>query len=174
MEEAGQLTADEIHGIYHVTGLTEFPMQVVIMTELIGDEYAGERALVDNNRANIEDIYYLLECVEKATDTSEKEHYRIILDMIEAKNPETMGKIRRDNDMARSWLEILKPDLTERDRERDRERDKERDKNNLFSFVQAGGMTLEFAAKWMNMSAEKFAQEMKDAGYRVPAEGVSA
>jgi len=166
LEEAGQLTADEVRGIYHVTGLTEFPMQVVIMTELMGDEYAGERALVDNNRANVEDIYYLLECAEKATDTSEKEHYRIILDLIESKNPETMEKIRRDNDMARSWLEILKPDLTERD--------KERDKNNLFSFVQAGGMTLEFAAQWMNMPAEKFAQEMKEAGFKVPAYGVSA
>ena len=57
---------------------------------------------MDNNRANVEDIYYLLECAEKATDTSEKEHYRIILDLIETKNPETMEKIRRDNDMARS------------------------------------------------------------------------
>ena len=68
--------------------------------------------------------------------------------------------------MARSWLEILKPDLDEIN--------KERDKNNLFSFVQAGGMTLEFAAKWMNMPAEKFAQEMKKAGFKVPAYGVSA
>ena len=111
----------------------------------------------------------MLECAEKATDTSEKEHYRIILDLIETKNPETMEKIRRDNDMARSWLEILKPDLTVRDKERD----KERDKNNLFIYVQAGGMTLEFAAKWMNMPAEKFAQEMKEAGFKVPVYGVS-
>ena len=121
---------------------------------------------MDNNRANVEDIYYLLECAEKATDTSEKEHYRIILDLIESKNPETMEKIRRDNDMARSWLEILKPDLTERD--------KEIKKNNMFSLVQAGGTTLEFAAKWMNMPVEKFAQEMKKAGFKVPAYGVSA
>ena len=71
--------------------------------------------------------------------------------------------------MARSWLEILKPDLTVRDKERD----KEREKNNLFSLVQAGGTTLEFAAKWMNMPAEKFAQEMKEAGFKVPVYGVS-
>ena len=119
---------------------------------------------------NLEDVYYLLECAEKATDTSEKEHYRIILDLIESKNPETMEKIRRDNDMARSWLEILKPDLTERDKERD----KEIKKNNMFSLVQAGGTTLEFAAEWMNMPVEKFAQEMKEAGFKVPAYGVSA
>jgi hypothetical protein len=125
---------------------------------------------VDNNRANVEDIYYLLECAEKATDTSEKEHYRIILDLIESKNPETMGKIRRDNDMARSWLEILKPDLTVRDKERD----KERDKNNLFIYVQDGIMPVEYAASRMNMPAEKFAQEMKNAGFKVPAYGVSA
>ena len=125
---------------------------------------------MDNNRANVEDIYYLLECAEKATDMSEKEHYRIILDLIESKNPETMGKIRRDNDMARSWLEILKPDLTVRDKERD----KERDKNNLFIYVQDGIMPVEYAASRMNMPAEKFAQEMKNAGFKVPAYGVSA
>ena len=125
---------------------------------------------MDNNRANVEDIYYLLECAEKATDTSEKEHYRIILDLIETKNPETMEKIRRDNDMARSWLEILKPDLTVRDKERD----KERDKNNLFIYVQDGIMPVEYAASRMNMPAEKFAQEMKNAGFKVPAYGVSA
>ena len=125
---------------------------------------------MDNNRANVEDIYYLLECAEKATDTSEKEHYRIILDLIESKNPETMEKIRRDNDMARSWLEILKPDLTVRDKERD----KERDKNNLFIYVQDGIMPVEYAASRMNMPAEKFAQEMKKAGFKVPAYGVSA
>ena len=105
---------------------------------------------------------------------SEKEHYRIILDLIESKNPETMEKIRRDNDMARSWLEILKPDLDEINKERDKERDKEIKKNNMFSLVQAGGTTLEFAAKWMNMPVEQFAQEMKEAGFKVPAYGVSA
>ena len=72
--------------------------------------------------------------------------------------------------MARSWLEILKPDLDEINKERDRERDK----NNLFIYVRDGMMPVEYAASRMNMSAEKFAQEMKDAGYRVPAEGVSA
>ena len=116
----------------------------------------------------------MLECAEKATDTSEKEHYRIILDLIESKNPETMEKIRRDNDMARSWLEILKPDLDEINKERVKERDKERDKNNLFIYVQDGIMPVEYAASRMNMPAEKFAQEMKNAGFKVPAYGVSA
>ena len=128
---------------------------------------------MDNNRANVEDIYYLLECAEKATDTSEKEHYRIILDLIETKNPEIMGKIRRDNDMARSWMEILKPDEKLMN-EIMEERDKERDKNNLFIYVQDGTMPVEYAASRMNMPAEKFAQEMKNAGFKVPAYGVSA
>ena len=79
--------------------------------------------------------------------------------------------------MARSWLEILKPDeklLNEIMEERDKERDKEREKNNLFIYVQDGMMPVEYAAGRMNMPSEKFAQEMKNAGYRVPAEGASA
>ena len=67
-------------------------------------------------------------CIYKGSETSEKEHYRIILDLIQAKNPETMEKTRRDNDMDCSWMEILKPDL------------KETEKNNLFRVGQEGGM----------------------------------
>ena len=75
--------------------------------------------------------------------------------------------------MARSWLEILKPDekLLNEIME---ERDKEREKNNLFIYVQDGMMPVEYAAGRMNMPAEKFAQEMKAAGYIVPGDGVSS
>ena len=109
----------------------------------------AERELVDNDRANIDDINYLMECAHKATDTSEKEHYRTILDLIETKNPETMGKTRRDNDMARSWMEILKPDEKLLN-----ETMEERDKNNLFRYVQDDGMYLEFASGEIKMPVE--------------------
>ena len=56
LENNGHLEADQTPGIYHITGLTEFPFQIVIMSELKGKEYASARALIDGDRADVEDI----------------------------------------------------------------------------------------------------------------------
>ncbi|MBQ9306709.1 MAG: hypothetical protein IJ229_02190 [Clostridia bacterium] len=56
LEDKGYLVPDEEKGIYHVKGITEFPFQIVIMTELEGDEYAAARAMIDGDRASVEDI----------------------------------------------------------------------------------------------------------------------
>ena len=51
MEKDGTLVKDRTHGIYHVKGLTDLPFQIIITSELEGDEYAAYRALY--SRANL-------------------------------------------------------------------------------------------------------------------------
>ena len=44
-------------GIYHVTGITDLPFQIIITEELQGDEYAAYRALTDSAKeADVERI----------------------------------------------------------------------------------------------------------------------
>ena len=42
--------------------------------------------------------------------------------------------------------------------------------NDLFNYVQKGGMALAFAANEANLSIEEFKAKMQEAGYIVPAE----
>ena len=44
----------------------------------------------------------------------------------------------------------------------------ENTRNNLFKYVNAGGMSLDFAAQQANMSVEDFSKAMEEHGYRVP------
>ena len=40
--------------------------------------------------------------------------------------------------------------------------------SNLFKYVYAGGMAIDFAAQQANMSVEDFSKAMEEHGYRVP------
>ena len=57
-------------------------------------------------------------------------------------------------------MEILQPEIDKRD--------SERDKKNLFSYVQAGGMSVEFAASQVQQPVSEFLSEMKQNGYSIP------
>ena len=44
----------------------------------------------------------------------------------------------------------------------------ENTQSNLFKYVNAGGMSLDFAAQQANMSVEDFTKAMEEHGYRLP------
>ena len=58
--------------------------------------------------------------------------------------------------MAKTIFDIFKPEIDELTR------------NNLFAYVQKGGMTVDFAAKEVGMSVTDFIASMQKAGYTVP------
>ena len=163
LERAGHLVPGRIKGIYQIVGLTEFPFQIVIMTELEGKEYAAARAMIDEDRASLEDIKQFMDVIAEEEDETVKGHMRVILDLIGEKNPAKIEELlRRDKNMSPKWMEIMKPEIEKRD--------VERDKKNLFSYVQAGGMTLEFAASQAHQPVAEFALEMTQSGYKVPTQ----
>ena len=179
---------------YLARDLTEFPFQIAIMTELEEKEYAAARAMVDQDRANSEDILQLLDCIQEETDEIVKDHMREVLDLISKKNPTTIKTLgRRNTEMSDVLLEILEPKLAERDAKRDAKRDAERDakrdetrdakrdevrdakrdaihdRTSLFSFVEAGGMSLEFAAAWAHLPIKEFVNQMEQNGFTIPS-----
>ena len=158
LEDKGYLVPDEEKGIYHVKGITEFPFQIVIMTELEGDEYAAARAMIDGDRASVEDIQKVVEAIETEEDEVVRNHLRVVLNLISDKNPEKMDElVRRDASMSDKLFEICKSRI-----------DKEK-KKDLFIYVQDGQMTPEYAAGRASQPVAEFITEMKQNGYSVPA-----
>ena len=98
MEQSGELVKTDIAGIYHVVGITKLPFQIVITSELEGNEYAACRALTD--KANEIDVEHVIEDIEKETDDVVREYYGIFLNLIAEKNPEVFAEIRREKAMA--------------------------------------------------------------------------
>lgn len=167
LEKLGHLVPDQTKGIYHIDGLTDFPFQIVIMTELEGKEYAAARAMIDGDRASLEDIKDFMDSVNEEEDEIVKEHMRVVLNLISEKNPTKFNElIRRDKEMSPKLMEILKPEIEKNY--------VERDLKNLFSYVQAGGMTLEFAASQAHKPVSEFESEMIQSGYKIPATAVTS
>ena len=103
------LVKSDTLGIYHVVGLSDLPFQIVITSELAGEEYAAYRALTEN--ATERDIERVIDAGEKTTDYAMREHYRILLGLIAVKNPEVFSEIRRDNGMQDYLMEIMKDEV---------------------------------------------------------------
>ena len=112
MEEKGTIVADEIAGIYHVTGITDLPFQIIITGELEGKEYASYRALTD--KAIKTDVEQIFTDISEEQDDSVKEYYRVLLKLVMEKNPQFIEEIRRDKGMADVLMEIVKDKVEER------------------------------------------------------------
>ena len=112
MEETGQLVRGTVKGIYHIKGIIDLPFQIVITSELEGEEYAAYRALTDN--ASGADIGQVIRAGGLETDFAMQEHYRTVLNLIAGKNPSVFEEIRRDSTMEITWMDIFKDAIDER------------------------------------------------------------
>ena len=112
MADKGQLAADRTRGIYHVTGMTDLPFQIVITGELEGPEYAAYRALTDH--ASGADVERVIRAGDLETDSAMQAHYRVFLDLVSKKNPVVIKAIRRDIGMETTWMDIFKDAIDER------------------------------------------------------------
>ena len=99
-------------GIYHVTGLTKLPFQIVITSELEGEEYDAYRALTD--QAGETDIERVITNGGKETDDIIREYYSILLSLIAEKNSDLFAEIRRDHNMEDTLMEIMKDAVDKR------------------------------------------------------------
>ena len=92
-------------------GYTDFPFQIVITGELKGEEYAVYRALTD--RADAADVERVMEGAGQEKDDAVREHYRVLLRLIVAKNPQFIEAVRKGEimtyeEMDDALMEILK------------------------------------------------------------------
>ena len=158
MIKEGTLKTTSIPGIYHVKKLIDLPFQIVITNELQGEEYAAYRVLTDH--ATEKDVELVAQQMKSETDTEVKENKQKLLEFVEKKNPGIMRRVMGgDEDMSSILMEVLEPEI--------KERDKERDRNNLYIYVQQGDMMLENAARNAGVPVDQFLSDMESKGYKV-------
>ena len=160
----GLLADTDTPGIYQVTGVTALPYYVVITDELEGKEYAAYRALTDHAKPG--DVETILAVFKTAETAEARDRYHRILQLIELKNPGIVEKlIEGDAKMESVFMKVFEPQINERVAEAVRE---QRDVN-LYKYVAAGGMTIDFAARERGITNEAFLNDMRSAGYTPPA-----
>ena len=99
-------------GIYHVKGITDLPFQIVITSELEGEEYAAYRALTD--KAERADVEYIVRDAEAQSDDVIMDHYGVLLDLVVKKNPQFFNMVKGEIAMKDVLMEMVKDRVDER------------------------------------------------------------
>ena len=112
MEADKTLVKSDTPGIYYVKGIVDLPFQIVITSELQGEEYAEYRALTD--RAEETDVERIVKESGKEKDDRMREYYRVLLRLVFDKNPKIKEIIRRDETMEDILMEMVKDRVDEK------------------------------------------------------------
>ena len=96
-------------GVYHVTGLVYFPMQIVVLKELDKSEYPELTML--NRSVSIEDFRIFLE--QTFQDQGDKNNASALANVVLAGNPPLMVKLKEDTAMYKVVEEFLNPKFKE-------------------------------------------------------------
>ena len=99
-------------GIYHVKGLVDLPFQIIITSELEGEEYAAYRALTD--KAERADVEYIVRDAEAQSDDVIMDHYGVLLDLVVKKNPQFFNMVKGEIAMKDVLMEMVKDRVDER------------------------------------------------------------
>lgn len=151
---------DAVNGIYHIENWkVDFPIQIVVTTELEGEEYAAFRTI--SKKPSLDDIQSIIEMAEKETDPEMRALLRDFLEMLAKLDDEVLEEAKRRNpEMARTWRDIFEVDQEISNARADERANTTR--TNLFNYVQKGGMTIDFAAREANLTTDQFRKQMEE------------
>ena len=179
-------------GVYQIKDwMVNFPIQIIVTSELQGDEYASFRAV--SKHPQLTDIQKVIRDGSDTDDEHLIDWYRDYLDILSKIDHNMLDQARRNESMSSAWMEVFKPEidkkinaaLTEERKKADaalseaitKEREKakaavaeehQKAVNMLFEYVQDGDMALSRASKRAGVSPENFLSEMEKRGYRLP------
>ena len=170
MIENGTLVKTDVPGIYNVQKLTELPFQIVIGSELEGDEHAEFRLLTNHAKEN--DVRIVAEKLENSTDTQVQEDGKKLFEFIESRTPGITRTVLNELDekegghekLASILMDVLKPEIDEKVNTAV----DNATRTIYFTLVQKGKMTLDDAADEANMTINDFSAAMTNAGYKLP------
>ena len=99
-------------GIYHVKGIVDLPFQIVITSELEGEEYIAYHNLTD--KVTQADIEHLVRIAGEEKDDAVREHYRVLLNLVAEKNPQYIDILRGEITVRDVLMEIVQEDVDKR------------------------------------------------------------
>ena len=147
-------------GIYTIENWDDhFPIQIIVSTELEGNEYAFFRTI--SKKPAVGDIKLIVEMADKETDPVIRQFLKEYLDKLSDMNKEIVEEAKgRDSEMKNAWMNIFEPEINEKvDTAVTIARADER-KTVYFTLVQDGDLTLERAAEKSGMSTDEFTRSM--------------
>ncbi|MBR1685567.1 MAG: hypothetical protein IJ708_10575 [Clostridia bacterium] len=153
MENDGSLIPDATAGIYHVVGFTDLPFQIIITSELKGDEYAAYRALTD--KAEEADVRHLIGDISVEHDDMMREHYRVLLNLVIQKNPQYTDIGKGDVTMEDVLMEMVKDRVDEKVNTAVTAKEQETKSRDIRNVMDTFGVSIEKAMDSLMVPADQ-------------------
>ena len=150
-------------GVYHISGMINIPLQMIVIKELEGGEHTALTILTRN--AKREEIQGFLNMYESVADSIDKQNTSAVLQVSAVANEELYESVGGVNMTEEMWR-ILKVDevvdaAEKRGEERGEKRGEKLGANNaLYSLVHDGIISLNIGAERAGMSEAVFTENM--------------
>ncbi|MBR1629797.1 MAG: hypothetical protein IJ679_11125 [Lachnospiraceae bacterium] len=138
-------------GIYHVSGLVDIPLQVVVASELEGEEFLALRVLKRN--AKKEELRNFVLYSDSRTRKDEKEMAGAVLKVSMAVNEETYAELKEEERMSEAWMELMKPELDEAEA-----KGRKAGKEEMVAEMLKGNEPLSKIEKYTKIATERIAE----------------
>ena len=160
MMDAGTLEADAVKGIYHVKDYTDLPYQIVITSELEGEEYAAYRVLSD--KAKEADVKSLIVRGKDEKNDVKRRHFRVLLGLVAEKNPEIVEDIMRKEreEMSDALTRIMKDDIDKVVKKKVKKEVEKSKMDDIRNVMETLGLSIEKAMDALKIPADKRASYM--------------
>ncbi len=115
LEASGRTIEEKYPGIYYISGMMPFDVQVVVMGRLEGAEHSAFRILSGNAREK--DVREFISEMQKLTDPGDKNNADAVLQVSISANDALYEGIRRDSDMCKALEDLMQDVIEQRERE---------------------------------------------------------
>lgn len=160
IKSLGAVVRKEMAGIYHIEGIINFPIQIVVIGELAGSEHAPLRILTKG--AEEEDIKAFLGSAVEYKEPGDRTNADAILEVSVRANLDMFRKVQQEEEaMSDALRELMKDDIFTAREEGRTEGRTEGALDVLYSLVHDGLLSIKDAAKRAGMTEQSFAGNMK-------------
>ena len=121
--EHGYSISSPCNGIYYIEGAFPFPAQIVVTGELDGKSHTWLKSL--SKKLDRADIQNLLDKINQITGKNDKEMASAVLEVSIGANRQMMEKLKGDDPMFETLMEIMEPKIDEIRKEERKEGRKE-------------------------------------------------
>ena len=96
-------------GVYHLKGLVDIPLQIVVSKELCDDDFRALRIMMPHADEN--EVRRFLEDARKYTEPADKQDADAVLQVSALANKDTYNRLKEDKEMCDALKELMKDEL---------------------------------------------------------------
>lgn len=159
LNDIGAGVDERYPGIYYISGLITFPIQIVVISRM--EEGQHEALKILNRNASEADVRSFVTKARTFRNEKDRDNADAVLQVSVSANRDLYEHLRRESGMCDALKELMKEEIEAEKRESQARGEANGTFNTLASLVHDGLLNMKEAAKRANMSEDAFSANLK-------------